>query len=382
MNTDELISQAIDRAGLSDFGPGGWQEPLEVLVSSMTDEAGLNEVGMAVTSEGIVDNLVTRLEIQRCFAENPEIDDEVIVRPVFGLGLPRTGSTALSYLLAQDDSHRSLRTWEAGKPVPPPEAATQHTDPRIAEAEAGISFIAAMFPDFVGMLPSSATGPQECLLLMALDFRSAMFEATAKVPSYSEYLAACDMTSTYQYHRRVLQLLQWHCPPNTWWLKTPSHMQHISELNAVYPDAMFVMTHREVSRVMPSVCALMASLSGPTAETPDPAYFGHLMSQTLEQNLKRLIAFRDDGREDRFYDIHFADLQKNPLVEVEGLYKFLGEPLRPEARALMGQWWEANSLVPTADRSHKAADFGLDLGELDKRFAFYTARFSSSTMSR
>lgn len=376
MHIDHLISQACERAGSSDFGPDGWQEPLEVLVSSVNNEAGLNEIGLAVTAEGFVGNLVTRLEIQKCFVANPEIADEVITRPVFGLGLPRTGSTALSYLLAQDDGHRSLRTWEAGAPVPPPETATQLTDPRIAEAAAGISFIKEMFPDYVGMLPASATGPQECLLLMALDFRSPMFEASAKLPSYSRYLAECDMTTTYQYHRRVLQLLQWHCPPTTWWLKTPSHMQHIDELDAVYPDALFIMTHREVSKVLPSVCALMSALSSPIAETPDPAYFGTLMSNTLEQNLKRLIAFRDAGREDRFFDIQFADLQKDPLAEVEGLYAFLGEPLRPQTRALMSQWWTENSLAPSADRSHTAADFGLDLDELASRFAFYADRFS------
>ena len=270
MNVDQLIERATARVDLADFGPEGWREPLEVLTSSMTTEAGLNELGLAVTAQRLEDYLVTRLEIEKCFVDHPEIADEVIDRPVIGLGLPRTGSTVLSNLLSLDDGHRSLRTWEAGHPVPPPEASTQHSDPRIAEANAEILFINEMFPDFVGMLPTSATGPQECLLLMALDFRSQMFEATAKIPSYSEYLADCDMTPTYRYHRRVLQLLQWRCPPNKWWLKTPAHMQHIDELNAVYPDALFVMTHRDITKVMPSVCALMSALSSPMTDSPGP----------------------------------------------------------------------------------------------------------------
>ena len=45
-----------------------------------------------------------------------------------------------------------------------------------------------MFPDFVGMLPTSATGPQECLLIMALDFRSQVFEGMALLPSYTAWL--------------------------------------------------------------------------------------------------------------------------------------------------------------------------------------------------
>ena len=122
-----------------------------------------------------------------------EIEDQEIVAPLFGLGLPRTGSTALSFLLACDRSRRCLRTWEADAPCPPPETATEDNDPRIARCQAGIDLTHQMFPDFAGMLPSSATGPQECLLLMALDLRSHVFEGMALLPGYTAWLTSCDM---------------------------------------------------------------------------------------------------------------------------------------------------------------------------------------------
>ena len=68
------------------------------------------------------------------------------------------------------------------------------------------------------------------------------------VPSYTEWLLQCDMEPAYRYHRRVLKLLQWRCPPDRWWLKTPAHMLSIDALDAVYPDARFVMTHRDVGQ--------------------------------------------------------------------------------------------------------------------------------------
>lgn len=376
MNVDQLVEQAVERTGASDFGADTWQEPLDILTRSLTEEAELTDFGTHVIAQQLVGFLAVRLGVEKCFAEHPEIAEQTIERPVFGLGLPRTGSTALSYLLALDDQHRSLRAWEAGAPVPPPEAETQHTDPRIAAADVDISFIQEIFPDFTGMLPSSATGPQECLVVMALDFRSQMFEATAKIPSYSTYLAGCDMTPTYRYHRRVLQLLQWHCPPRSWRLKTPSHMQHIEELNAVYPDARFVMTHREVARVIPSVCALMSALSGPMTDSPDPAYFGQLTTQEWESSLRGLLAFRDAGNEHRFHDIAFADLQAEPVATIRGLYDFLGEPLRPETADLMTAWWADNSADRAASTSHQAADFGLDVEQLQKQFSFYIERFA------
>ncbi len=205
MDVDQLVEIACERAGSADLGEHTWREGLDVLVGSLNTEAALNEVGVGAMTDQIVGYLVNRLEIEKWYARHPEIDDQEVVAPLFGLGLPRTGSTALSYLLAQDPARRSLRTWEAGAPCPPPETATEHTDPRIAEAQAGIDFTNEMFPGFEGMIPTAATGPQECLLVMALDFRSLIFEGMSLIPTYSSWLLQCDMEPAYRYHRRVAQ---------------------------------------------------------------------------------------------------------------------------------------------------------------------------------
>ena len=257
----------------------------------------------------IVGLLVNRLQVEQWYAKHPEIDEQQIVAPLFGLGLPRTGSTALSFLLASDTARRSLRTWEAGNPCPPPETATEHTDPRIAETQVGIDITNEMFPGFVGMLPTSATGPQECILLMALDFRSQLFEGMARIPAYSSWLLSCDMEPAYRYHRRVLQLLQWRCPPERWWLKTPAHMHSIDALDRVYPDARFVMTHRDVGKVLPSVCAVFEALSNVLTEHPDPVAIGAHNSELWRYSLQRLIEFRDGGNESRFFDVSFGEVQ-------------------------------------------------------------------------
>ena len=313
MEIDQLVAAACERAGASDLGDDTWREGLEVLIRSLATEAQLNELGIGAMSNMIVGYLVNRLEVEDWYARHPEIDDQEIVAPLFGLGLPRTGSTALSFLLAQDPARRSLRTWEADHPCPPPETATEHTDPRIAATQAGIDFTNEMFPGFAGMLPTSATGPQECLLLMGMDFRSLVFDGMARVPSYCAWLLDCDMEPAYRYHRRVLKLLQWRCPPVRWWLKTPAHMLSIDALNAVYPDARFVMTHRDVGKVLPSVCALYYALSSILTEAPDPIAIGRDNMELWRCSLERLINFRDRGNEDRFHDLTFDAVQRDPI---------------------------------------------------------------------
>ena len=167
MRANDLIDAACSRSGLEDFGEDTWREGFEVLVRSTNEDAALSPMGEDVIAGQLVGNLDNRLQVEDWYRRHPEIGDQEIVAPLFGLSLPRTGSTALSFLLALDPARRSLRTWEAGTPCPPPETATEHTDPRIAEAQAGIEMQEQIFPDFVGMLPASATGPQECILVMA-----------------------------------------------------------------------------------------------------------------------------------------------------------------------------------------------------------------------
>lgn len=375
MQLDQLIETARERVGSDDFGADTWREGLEVLVDSLTSESALNDLGESVMIDQIVGLLVNRLEVEQWYARHPEIEDQEIVAPLFGLGLPRTGSTALSFLLASDTARRSLRTWEASKPCPPPETATEHTDPRIAETQVGIDMTNAMFPDFVGMLPTSATGPQECILLMALDFRSQLFEGMARIPTYSSWLLGCDMEPAYRYHQRVLRLLQWRCPPERWWLKTPAHMHSIDALNRVYPDARFVMTHRDVGKVLPSVCAVFEALSNVLTEHPDPIAIGTHNSELWRYSLERLIQFRDDGNEDRFFDVSFAAVQRDPMKAVAQLYAQLGDDLSDEAQRRMEDWWRESSKEHSGPHSYRAETFGLSPERIREQFGFYYDRF-------
>ena len=131
---DELIADARDQTGLGDFGDDAFREGLEVLVRSLQGEAKLNAMGQEAMRSRLVSLLAQRLQIEDWFRRHPEMGEEPIEAPLIGLGLPRTGSTALSFLLAQDPGARSLRLWESSAPAPPPSTVAA-PDPRIEIAE-------------------------------------------------------------------------------------------------------------------------------------------------------------------------------------------------------------------------------------------------------
>ena len=136
------------------------------------------------------------------------------------------------------------------------------------------------------------------------------------------------------------------------------------------------MTHRDITKVLPSVCALMTALSAPMTDVPDPLYFGALTTDEWEHSLQRTLAHRDNGNEDRFHDVQFADMQTDPVGAVRALYTGLGRELRPETADLMSAWWAEESADRAGQRRYDPATYGLDLDDIKQRFAFYGDRFT------
>lgn len=371
---DELIAQARARTGLRDLGAGTFHEGLVALLDSAS-EAPLNELGIAVLHGQAVELLAVRLEVEDWYRRHPQIDEQEIPTPLFGLGLPRTGSTALSFLLAQDPQTRSLLAWEATAPTPPPEPATYRTDPRIAAAAARAAVFDQIAPKFRAMLPTAPDGPTECLSLLALDFRSATFNSIGDNRGYERWLEQCDMVPAYEYHRRVLKLLQWKFPPRPWRLKTPVHMHSIPALLEVYPGSRFVMTHRDVTQVIPSVVNLLDVMSEALRSEPLAPDYADNQAGFWERAMRKTIAYRDDGHDHEFFDIQFADMQSDPLGEMQRLYAWLGDDLSDETADGMRAWWQESQRDRQAGHRYDPEDYGIDLDALRRRFAFYSDRF-------
>ena len=376
----ELIDRARAVTGLSDFGSEGFREGLDRLTEALGEEARLSDMGRSAMEAQIADHLAQRLQVEDWYSRYPEIDEEEIVAPLIGLGLPRTGSTALSCLLAEDPAVRSIRTWEAMRPCPPPEFATQASDPRITLAEAGMERRNRLFPRAKAMLPSTATSPSECQTFMAMDFKSQIFQAFAHIPSYVAWFNHdADLVPTYAYVKRILKLLQWRCGPKRWRLKNPTNSMFISALDTVFPDARFWMTHRDVASVLPSVADLYYEFSKAYSDSVDKAWLGEIATEFCALGMERMIAFRDSGQDHRFFDIHFAEFQRDPFPQMQALYAWLGEELTEDARARM-QAWRAHTPRDkhSAGRSDPS-DFGLDGDAIREQFDFYTQRFGVPT---
>jgi len=378
-DVEQLRSAAVAETGLDDFGDDSYREGLERLVAAVQTEASLSEMGKLGMRQLIVHLLGQRLQVEEWYRRHPEIEEESIERPLIGLGLPRTGSTALAFLLAEDPNARSLRLFEGTQPCPPP-STVDGPDPRIARAEAQSAMMDQIAPRLSSLVPSTPTGPYECQDLMGLDFKSWYFQAYAHVPSYSRWLVfEADLRSTYRYERRVLKLLQWGEPTRPWRLKCPNHLAHLEALDAAFPDARFVMTHRDPSEVIVSVADVYAEVSRIFSKDVDLRYLGAMNVEQWSAAMERAMAFRDAGNDHRFYDMDFRAVQRDPIGEVHGLYAWLGEPVGEAFESGMRRWWRENAETRAPNVHPDPAEFGIDLARVRPLFAKYVERMSGWT---
>ena len=374
-----LLDMAKAETGLNDFGNDSFLEGLERLVNALNNEAKLNAFGEKFIRERVLNHLKQRLQIEDWYRRHPEIETEIIKAPLIGISLPRTGSTALSFLLAEDPNARSLRRLEAAQPCPPPGAAK--------DTDAKIDLDAAMQREsgFKPHTPSGENAPAECQDLMALDFKSQIFPAFAQVPSYMDWLMDADLTSTYLYERRALKLLQWRMPNKSWRLKCPTHLIYLEHLNNAFPDARFVMTHRDPSDVMLSVIDVYADIVGKFTDHLDISYQAELNIEQWSKGMQRALKFRDatdsfgKKNDSRFYDIHFRAMHNDPIGEVRGLYEWLGEPVTPEFEAGMARWWKENSENREPSSRKDPAAYGVDLNKVRPLFTDYVERMTKWT---
>jgi len=294
------------------------------------------------------------------------------------IGMLRTGTTLLCELLARDPANRPLWKWEGLDCIPPPERARFADDPRVAKMVAEMEQTYARVPALKAIHFEPGDGPTECVALLGQAFRSQDWVGLFRVPSYNAWLhGSCEMRPAYAYHRLALQLLQSRAP-GRWTLKAPGHLFALDALTAEYPDARFIVTHRDPQKTVASSASLSATArpESLTRSRSDPRpYFGALWLEILGIMVDRLIQFRAHRGDASFFDLPYRDFVRDPIGAVRGAYERFGDALSPAAEAAMRRHLAANPQGRWGRHRYAAEEFGLRREAIEERFLAYRERF-------
>jgi hypothetical protein len=324
--------------------------------------------------------LKNRLGVIAWRKQHPEIASKPIAQPIVIVGQPRTGTTILYDLLAQDPELRAPLTWEVDAPCPVPQPETYHNDPRIAATQASIELSEQIIPGFLKFHPMGALVGQECVRITASEFTSMIFSVQYHLPSYYRWLLyEADHAGAYRFHRTFLQHLQ-SGVTGQWLLKSPAHLWHLDDLLAEYSDALIVQTHRDPLNVISSIAALTHHLRRMGSDESSIAECAAQSYEEIVVGLDREMAQRDGGAvpAGRVIDVLYTDFVSDPWATISGIYQKLDRELRGDTEQKMRDFLTAHPGDGGRGR-YTWSDTGLDAGEVRDRVGAYQDRYGVPT---
>ena len=193
LEADKLCAWARRTTGLQDFGDSSIFPALSILLESMENEADLHPLGRFLAWMHIRTLLEMRLRLVEAWKNSSNIESQPIRRPIFITGMPRSGSTFLHELLAQDPANRVPEFWEVMFPLPVPKPRDGSAAWRIWKAKMNLWWFRFFAPQADSVYPMRAHTPHECVAIHSYTLMSQEFVSIFHVPGYESWLNRMSM---------------------------------------------------------------------------------------------------------------------------------------------------------------------------------------------
>lgn len=376
LDASALEEKAKKSTGLSDLGDPTYREGFTRLIQELNANAKLSQLGQIAAYFNLLDYLEVRLQLINYRAQRPEVTQQAVTNPLVVLGLPRTGTTILYELLAQDSAHRYPASWEIAKPFPPATSGSVLTDQRIKTVDRQFNFSERLSPGFKAIHAIGAVLPQECVYLFSSHFMSEQFGYMYDIPDYREWVIGQDMTNTYRWHHHFLQHLQADYAKERWLLKTPSHLAYLNNLLKQYPNAAIVWTHRDPLQAVSSFASLVSTLRSGFSDSVDPHAIGRTELTHQAKIVERGMEHRKQLPSQQFCDIGFAQIQNDPMAAIQYIYEHFGFELTTTTEQKMRDYLRARPQNLYGEHSYSAEQFGICENDAQRLFSGYLNQYS------
>lgn len=356
-------------AGLPDPDCDSWKEGLEILLKDHAREGRLTERGWASVRNRYIDCLASRMAVDDYHRRHPGLAQTAIERPVFILGMPRTGTTMLSYMMEADPATRSMLRWEAYNIVPPAAPGALRSDPRCLAEVAKDEMILRHAAKVAAAHFEPGDSPTECVHLVAQDFRSMMLAVVTTTPTYHDWLMHTDMESAFAHRKRVLQILQT-TNPGRWVLKMPSDSLFVRQIFKTFPDARVIWTHRDPYAAAASSFGMRGASRGFSEVDANAEYMRRYFPLQFAFHLSRPLEVSQERPAD-FYHLYYDTLLADPMAEMRRVYDWLGDAWTGDAEAGMRAWMADNPQNKHGKHTYSFTDWGLSKEDLAPHFSDY-----------
>jgi hypothetical protein len=374
LNADKIIAKAVKKAEFKGDLPKQLVKGLRLLVDSVNSDSKANSFGELAVKSMLERTFYNRLKVEQVLAKDPTIEQQPIERPIFIIGMPRTGTTILHAMMHEDTSNRSPLCWECLIPYPVPQPENFEDNPQLRTIAKEFDQLFKLVPDFKKKHHMEVDSPQECLGINMLDMNSFQTSAQVYIPSYMDwFLKQSDQTETMRFHKRFLQYLQsGGVKGERWLLKSPIHLMRLKDIFEVYPDACIIMTHRAPSKVVPSASSLIASVRSLYSDHEDLKRTGKEQAALWNDYFNRFLTARKDlDKESQILDLRFEDFVSDQVGTIQKIYTHFGWDLKDTALDKMKNFLAQNPKDKHGAHEYSLEDFGLTEQGINEQFSNY-----------
>ena len=338
LSEDYILNAAMNSTGLENWGSNSFLEGMRELLNACNKEAKLHYFGRQFLQKGCIRAVKDRLRLQHAFQKNQEILNTPIEKPVFILGLPRTGTTFLQNLLFQNNHFRHLHYWEQVAIGPQPTQKNLKDNYIINSCESFVDKLKIIAPEFFIAHEINPYGPEECNGLMERNFTSIIYFMFRNIPSYINWFLTHDMTETYRYHKQQLQFSGYHFNQKQWVLKAPVHLFFLKYLFKIYPDARIIHLHRDPLEILPSMASLVVISRQIHSNHVNSEETANQIMGWVNKIIINSIAYRDKTNSNQFLDLAYTDLVEDPMNTLNHIYKWLKLDISKEIQSDTSTW--------------------------------------------
>ena len=378
LSEESLLCAARRRTGLSDFGDPLFLEGLRAMLQAFRDEAEASPLGWVIARTTVLEGLCNRLWINEEFRRNPQVAALPVRQPLIIASLPRSGTSFLYNLLAQDPLHRPMLAWEAAHPGRRPAELGRQPDPRIRRMVRLRRYVGHVMPGVLEAHPVDPTGPEECLGLLRNSF---LWTPAIGLPSYRRWLYTAReeiQDFAYREYRQQLQLLQWQrATKGRWLLKSPTHAFALDPLARALPDVCLIQVHRDPDKVVASLCGLYAAWAGAFCDGLSAARIGPEVLAVVAKLFDLRRRFLAGPGKGRLLDIRYDDLIRDPLGMVRRIYERFDIPLTGDIESPLAQWLHNRAADHRSKRTFRLEQFGLTHHDVDQVLGSYRHELES-----
>lgn len=372
LEVESILDAARRSTGRSDFGSPAFLEPMREVVSAAAAHPDLTTLGRVVLRQIWIRAAQNRLAVEAWLAAHPAITQREVRRPIFVLGFPRTGTTVLQNLLAQDPGRRGLPFWELMQPVPVADDPVEDREARRRTAKMLLSAAYQAAPEMGAVHYVDVDTLEECWPLFGNSFAVMNWELQSGMDRYGDFLMRShDMRTPYAEYKRYLQVLLDRNPAEQLVLKCPEHLWFVDALLDVFPDACIVWTHRDPYDTLASYCSLMSLQWRTLFGKIDRPAIGEFMSRRLRLGIERALEVRTRRDPSRFFDVKFEDVVADPAGVVRRLSAHFDLPVQPDHDARVAAYLSKKRGDERGQHKYDGRLYGLDRATVHREYRHY-----------